>query len=51
MTALMASFSMVASRQAGGSSPSVSCEPRRVAPSMARTRSSVGGTMGSPSDH
>src|SRR6267378_1285732 len=47
MTALTASFSSVASRQSGGTGPS---DRSAGAPSsMARTRASVGGTIGRPS--
>src|SRR2546422_5275495 len=49
MTALTASFSSVAWRQSGGIAPRL--RSGGALPSIARTRSSVGGTMGSPSHH
>src|SRR5262249_19825656 len=51
MTALTASFSMLASRQMGGITPSTRAGSSGQAASMARTRSGVGGTMGRPSHH
>src|SRR6185436_8589471 len=51
ITALIASFSTVVTRQPGGMSPSSSPGARPPAASIARTRASVGGTTGSPSDH
>ena len=49
ITALMATFSTVALPLIGGIRPNTSEGASRPASSMARTRSSVGGTMGSPS--
>jgi len=49
ITALTASFSSVACRQSGGMTPSTRAPSRP--PSMAATRSGVGGMMGSPSHH
>ena len=49
MTALTASFSSVACRHSGGMAPSERAPSRP--PSIAATRSGVGATIGSPSDH
>jgi hypothetical protein len=49
MTALTASFSTLASRQSGGMRPSTRAGSSPPAATIARTRSGVGGTMGSPS--
>src|SRR5207245_1808052 len=49
ITALTASFSSVANRQSGGITPSD--RSPGAPPSIARTRASVGGTIGQPSHH
>ena len=49
ITALTASFSSVANRQSGGITPSD--RSPGAPPSIARTRASVGGTIGKPSHH
>ncbi len=49
ITALTATFSTVASAQRGGTWPITSAAGRPAPAIMARTLSSVGGTMGSPS--
>ena len=51
ITALIATASTVALPPRGGSGPSSSAGSRRVPASIARTRSGVGGTTGSPSVH
>src|SRR5262245_17729272 len=51
MTALTASFSMLASRQMGGITPRTRAGSSGEVAIMAWTRSGVGGTMGSPSHH
>jgi hypothetical protein len=51
ITALMAAFSAVTARSRTGSWSSTSSGSHEPAASMASTRSSVGGTTGSPSVH
>ncbi len=51
MTALIASFSTAHSRQSGGITPRDSAGFVLAPASIARTRSAVGGTNGSPSHH
>ena len=51
MTALTATFSTVHSTRFGGTIATTSPGRRCVPSSMRRTRASVGGTTGSPSDH
>ena len=49
ITALTATFSTVASAQSGGILPTTWSGSAAMPPSIARTRASVGGTIGSPS--
>ena len=51
ITAFTASFSTPHSRQSGGMTPRDSAALVRAPASIARTRSAVGGTNGSPSHH